>query len=442
MFLKLLKDWQGSKAGEQIDVPDQYADLLIDNKTAEVVNGDPIGAMITKSLESATNKWAQSMDQVIALTLKKFMEAQSQAKKHAIPAIFGEGGDGDPKKNFGDWAAAVARDDAAYLQKHYGSERIDYTQKAALAEASGVTGGYVVPPQFAQQLLSLAEEQAIVRSRAFVQPMTSATLMFPYLDVSTAQAAGTSPFFGGIIFNWTEEAQSRTETEPQFKMLELKAHELSGYTVSSNVLLQDAAFGLEKFLFNVFARAIAWYEDYAFLQGNGVGKPLGMLKSPAIIQPTRAGGSGTATFTYADAALMVSKLLPSSMTNAIWVMHPYVIKALVQLADGSGRLVWVPNIAGAQDRIPGTLFGRPVLISEKVPTFGAAGGGDINLLDPSLYVIGDRTQLEIAASQHVNFLKNQMTWRVVERVDGQPWLDKAITLADGSSTVSPFVCLN
>ena len=39
-------------------------------------------------------------------------------------------------------------------------------------------------------------------------------------------------------------------------------------------------------------------------------------------------------------------------------------------------------------------------------------------------------------------LKNQMTWRVVERVDGQPWLEKPITLQDGSSTVSPFVILN
>jgi len=59
-----------------------------------------------------------------------------------------------------------------------------------------------------------------------------------------------------------------------------------------------------------------------------------------------------------------------------------------------------------------------------------------------MYVIGDRMALEVAASEHVNFLNNQRTWRVVERVDGQPWVEKAITLADGVSTVSPFVSLN
>ena len=69
-------------------------------------------------------------------------------------------------------------------------------------------------------------------------------------------------------------SHTRTETEQQFKMMELKAHELSGYSDSSNVLLQDSAFGLEKFPMTLFARAIAWSEDFAFLQGNGVGKPI------------------------------------------------------------------------------------------------------------------------------------------------------------------------
>jgi HK97 family phage major capsid protein len=65
-------------------------------------------------------------------------------------------------------------------------------------------------------------------------------------------------------------------------MMELKANELSGYSVSSNILLQDAAFGLEKFLMVLVGRAVAWFEEYAFLQGNGVGKPLGVLNAPRL----------------------------------------------------------------------------------------------------------------------------------------------------------------
>jgi hypothetical protein len=41
-----------------------------------------------------------------------------------------------------------------------------------------------------------------------------------------------------------------------------------------------------------------------------------------------------------------------------------------------------------------------------------------------------------------SFLKNQLTLRIVKRVDGQPWLNGPITLADAATQVSPFVVLN
>src|SRR5207302_3983153 len=107
-----------------------------------------------------------------------------------------------------------------------------------------------------------------IRPRAFVLPMGGATMQIPFLDVTTVQSAGVAPFFGGVQMYWTAEAQTRTETEPQFKQMELKAYELSGYSVSSNVLLQDSVLGLERFLMTLFGKAIAWFEEYAFLQGN------------------------------------------------------------------------------------------------------------------------------------------------------------------------------
>lgn len=437
MFVMLLKDWKGKPAGEKIDVPDEFASLLVEQKIAQGCD-DPTSGLVAQVMEQAAGRLTQSLDGVISLALKQFADAQSQARRNSVPAIFGSDGASalggrDPKKNFGDWLLHVAMQDDGYLEKTYGSVRT----KASLAETSGSTGGYIVPPEFYQQLQELIVEDAVIRPGAFVQPMNSVTLMFPYLDVTTVQAAGTTPFFGGVVMNWTEEAQSRTETAPTFKQMELKAHELSGYAVSSNVLLQDAVFGLERFLMRVFSQAIAWYEDYAFLQGDGVGKPLGILKANAAIAVTRNTAND---FKYVDAAKMMSRLLPSAHRRAFWAMHPYVLDKLVQLADAANRLVWVPNVSGAQDRIPGTLFGLPVRFTEKVPALGTKG--DVMLIDPSLYVIGDRKQVEITASEHVNFLKNQMTWRLVERVDGQPWLDKAITLQDASSTVSPFVVLN
>jgi hypothetical protein len=45
--------------------------------------------------------------------------------------------------------------------------------------------------------------------------------------------------------------------------------------------------------------------------------------------------------------------LPSSQRRAIWVVHPYVLAQLVQLADSGGRIIWVPNNGGLQDHVPG-----------------------------------------------------------------------------------------
>jgi HK97 family phage major capsid protein len=436
-WIELVKDYLGKKAGERLALDAGDASPLIVAGIARAVVDDPIGSAVAKGLDGALAGFTRGLDQIIEQTLKQFADAQAQSRRNAVPILFGPTGDGDPKRSFGDWALAVARNDRNYLEKHYGSKFNEWQTKAALAESSGVTGGYTVPPEFYQQLQTIMAEQTFIRPRAFVVPMGSATLQMPYLDVTTVQSAGVSPFFGGVQMYWTAEAQTRTETEPQFKQMELRAWELSGYSVSSNVLLQDSIVGLEKFLMTLFAKAIAWYEEYAFLQGSGAGKPEGILNAPATIPVTRA-GSGLIQF--ADVATMWSKLLPVSWNSAIWAFSPSAIPQLLQLKDGASRAIFISIDQGITKTPNWSLLGRPAIPTEKLPALGTKG--DLMLIDPQFYVIGDRMQIEIAASEHVNFLKNQMTWRVVERVDGQPGMDKAVTLQDGSTQVSPFVALN
>jgi HK97 family phage major capsid protein len=437
MWIELLKEFLGKKPGERLFLEAAEGQALVSSGAARLVADDPLTPVIARGVESALGGFTRGLDQIINATLKQFADAQAKSRRSSVPILFGEADTGDPKKTFGDWALAVARNDRHYLEKHYGSVFNEWTTKAALGEASGAAGGYTVPPDFYAQLLAIVAENSFIRPRAWVQPMASATLQFPYLDVTTVQSAGVSPFFGGVQMSWTAEAQTRTETEPAFKMMELKAWELSGYSVSSNVLLQDAAFGLEKFLYSLFGMAIAWFEEFAFLQGNGVGKPQGMLSAGATIAVTRNAGGQVQ---FIDVATMWSKLLPVSWQKAIWCFSPSVVPQLLQLKDGANRAIFISIDMGAAKAPNWSLLGRPALPTEKLPALGTKG--DLMLIDPSFYVIGDRMQIEVAASEHVNFLKNQMTWRVVERIDGQPWLDKPVTLQDASTQVSPFVVLN
>ena len=82
--------------------------------------------------------------------------------------------------------------------------------------------------------------------------------------------------------SWTPEAQTRTATAPAFKMMERKAQEWSGSSVSSNILVQGAAFGLDKLPLTLFGKAMGCCKEHAFVKGNGVGKPVGGLNDPFV----------------------------------------------------------------------------------------------------------------------------------------------------------------
>lgn len=317
-------------------------------------------------------------------------------------------------------------------------------RKAALAEGSGVTGGYVVPPAFANQLLRLAIEIAFVRNLSTVLPMTSRTLTVPYLDVTTVQAAGTTPFLGGVLATWQPEAASINESEPTFRQMELTAWDLVFHTIASNQLLADNAVALDALLTQMFTEAIAWYSEFAFLRGTGAGNsmPLGILNAPATLSVTR---NTATTFKLVDAASMMSKLLVSSWDNAVWVMHQSVLPQLIQMVDAGNRVVWLnaapPSPSGAAaNTLPMTMFGLPIYWTEKLPPLGTRG--DVLLVDLSKYLIGDRMDLQIDVSAHVRFVQNQLVWRIVSRMDGRPWLNSFVTLADAVTQVSPFLALN
>lgn len=323
-------------------------------------------------------------------------------------------------------------------------------RKTALAEGSGLTGGYIVPPQFMNELLTIAAEDAFIEPRAKVLPMTSRTAQWPTLDITTVPAGGTSPYFGGILGSWQPEAATINETEPQFKQSEWTAWDLVLYTLSSNQLLADNGIGLDALLTQLFGAAMTFYKELAFLQGKGAGSsmPLGVLNAPATYVQNRTTSN---KFLYPDAAAMMSHLQIRSWKDACWVMHQSVLPQLLLMHDYTGasnvgnRLVWVNpvmpgDVGPAASAMPNAfLNGLPLFFTEKVPALGTKG--DVMLIDWSRYVIGMRLDIQIDVSPHYQFRNNQLAWRVVCRLDGRPWLSGPIVDQSGW-TISPFIVLN
>lgn len=316
------------------------------------------------------------------------------------------------------------------------SRKLD-SLKNDLSSIKPSDGGFLIPEILRAELLRVALESAIVRSRARVIPMDSLTVPFPTVD----STSNVSSVYGGVTGYWTEEGATLTESQPRFGRIELKANKLVLYTEVPNELIRDARPSMEAFINDIFPEAIAWFEDVAFFVGGGVGEPLGFLNAPAAITVTR----GTAlTVTWDNIATMYSRMLPQSLSRAVWIVSPEVVGELLTMPFASGGtspiLLGGGNFASGTDGNPLTILGRPVIVSEKARAIGNAG--DINFVDFGFYLIGDRQAMSARQSEDFRFSSDVTAFRVIERLDGRPWLNSAITPQNGGSTLSPFVKLD
>lgn len=325
------------------------------------------------------------------------------------------------------------------IQQNKDPERVKLIENA-MSSVDPASGGFLIPDEFRAQLMSVALERAVVRPRATVIPMTTLRTAIPVVD----STSNVSSVYGGIVGYWTEEAAALTQSQPTFGRIALEAKKLTAYTEVPNELRRDSALALETLLNKMFPEGINWFEDIAFMFGSGVGEPLGVFNplNSATVTVAAEGGQGSGTILWENIVAMYARMLPSSLGSAVWVVSPAALPQLftMALSVGTGGQVLGP-IAGTNGTGAPTLslLGLPIVISEKVSNIGSAG--DVNLVDFSQYLIGDRMQLEAEVSTDYRFGNDMVAYRFIERVDGRPWLQSAITPRNGGSTLSPYLQL-
>jgi hypothetical protein len=109
MFVQLHKEFMGRKVGERIDMSEADANALVAQQIASPVTDDLITPAVQRAMEQAIAGFQRGRGAVINASLKSFQDAQAKSRRHAIPAIFGENGDGDTHgRTFGDWLVHVA----------------------------------------------------------------------------------------------------------------------------------------------------------------------------------------------------------------------------------------------------------------------------------------------------------------------------------------------
>lgn len=195
-------------------------------------------------------------------------------------------------------------------------EKLGMLRNAA-SSVSPADGGFLVPETLRSQLLQIALEQSVVRPLATVVPMDSARVPFPMLD-STTNAGSV---FGGMIAYWGEEGAALVDSSPKFGRVVLDAKKLTGLSAVPNELLQDSIVSFSALIETLWPQALAFSEDNAFMVGSGTGEPLGFrgAANPAAVTVTRANSN---KIQYPDVVGMYARMLPSSLSRAVWTCSP------------------------------------------------------------------------------------------------------------------------
>jgi HK97 family phage major capsid protein len=305
--------------------------------------------------------------------------------------------------------------------------------RAAMTEGVPSGGGFLVPIQTAEKIHAVSLESEIVQPRCYVQPMMTDTIHVPAMSIGDHSVA----LLGGFTAAYTAEAGTINENSPKARGMELNAKKLTGLIRFSAELNADTPGGMAQ-IETLCGQGLAWYRDKAFLKGTGAGQPLGILNAGCTVEVAKEGGQGAGTLIFENLTRMMSRMFAGSFKNSVWVCHQTTIPQLLTLsvAIGTGGS-HIPVLQESNGEFK--MLTRPVVFTEKTEPLGSKG--DILLADFSQYVVGLRAGMSFETSIHVHFTTDELLSRIIERHDGQPLWDAPLTLADGATTVSPFVVL-
>lgn len=325
---------------------------------------------------------------------------------------------------------------------------------SGMSEQIPADGGFLVYPDFSREIYRLSQETGSVYTRGTKLPISDQTnaIKIPAVDQSS-RADGSR--WGGVRAYWMNEADALTGSKPKFRLLELVTKKLGVLYYATDEVVADAS-ALGMICTQAFGEEFGFKMDDAAINGDGAGKPQGIFNSPSKIAVAKESGQTAATINSQNIYKMWFRLWLKSRRNAVWFVNQDCEQQLIQLnTDTSHGISVVAGVApyqggnsvyspmytppGYMQQPTGMLMNRPVIPIEQCQTLGTEG--DIILADMSQWLYIDKGSPVTAASMHVRFLYDEMTYRAIYRVDGQAWWNTPLTPFNGTNTVSPFITL-
>ncbi len=236
-------------------------------------------------------------------------------------------------------------------------------EEKALSSAVNIDGGFLVDPQTSEQIRSVLFATSSIRSIASVVNVeaTAFDVLIDHADVGAG---------------WADETTATAGTStPKIDRISIPLHELSALPKASQRLLDDSAFDVEGWLAARIADKFARAEAAAFINGDGVDKPRGILDHSTVDNDSWAWGELGYVATGVDGGIgdadaivdLVYALGAQYRANATFVLNSKVAGIVRKLKDADGRFLWSDGLAAGE---PARLMGYPVVVAEDMPDAG------------------------------------------------------------------------
>ena len=284
-----------------------------------------------------------------------------------------------------------------------GIENLEPDEKKALTVSNDSTGGYLAPPEYVRELLKTVTEISPVSSVARVRSTGQRSIQVPKRS-------------GQFSAQWVSQQGTRSETTGYNVALEqIPAHELYALVDISEQNLEDTVFDLEAEMQSEFAEQFAKAEGTAFVSGNSVGKPEGLLTNGDVSESN----SGNGTALLADGLITLVHSIKSEYSrNGSFMFNRSTLSAIRKLKDTAGQYVFQAGMS-LQAGVPNTILGYPYVEATDMPDVAANAFpvlfGDFR----RAYMIVDRVALAVQRDPFTQATSGNVRYIARRRVGGQ-----------------------
>ncbi len=300
----------------------------------------------------------------------------------------------------------------------------------ALSTDTGSGGGYTMPGTMSPGIKQLSIDKAIFRKYSTAEPVNPDRPDDNILVTALDQGTDEKDMYAGIKVQYIEDRQTAEESDFDLRQVMMKPRMAQAIMFPSKVLLRNWK-GADAKIRTLFGMAHLGVEEQMFYSGNGKGKPLGIVNSPARIIHNRKFANRVV---YDDCVQLITKGR-TGITGGRFIASEDLRPEFMTMEDSAGNLIWQPS---AREGEPDRLLGRPLHWSERSRSKGVEG--DLIYADLGYNLVTEGYPMAITASEHEKFSKGVVVVKLDFGHDARPWLQKPV-VNEGGRVRSPFVVL-